>query len=317
MKRFLLVASLLLAAALLGACQGAPAASTPSLKVGLLPIVDVLPMYVAEEEGYFAQENVAVELVPFTSAVERDSALQAGQIDGQLNDLVATLLLDKGEQQYAIVRQTFQGSPAMPMMYILAAPGSGITTPADLKGVEIGISGNSVIEYTTQAMLKAAGLDAAEIKTVEVSKIPVRFDMLMKGQLRAATLPDPLASLAVAQGATVVVDDSASGVGQSVMTFRRTTLEEKPEAVRAFLAAYERAVETINANPDQYKALLVERAKVPEEIKDSYAMPPYPPARVPTEAEFADVVEWMVANELLAAPVAYDQVVETGFLPAR
>lgn len=313
MKRFLF--ALLLALTLLGGCQAGTAPGAPTLKVGLLPIVDVLPLYVAESEGYFARQKVNVELVPFSSAVERDSAVQAGQIDAFLNDLVATLLLDKGAGKLVVVRQTYQGSPAKPMMYVLAAPGSGIQKPADLQGIEIGISANSVIEYTTDLLARDAGV--ASFQRVEVSKIPVRFDMLVKGQLRAATLPDPLASLAIVQGARLIMDDSRTGYGQSIMTFRRDVVSAQPSAVKAFLAAYEQAVQAINASPDKYRALLVDRAKVPDQIKDTYAIPSYPPARVPSEAEFNSVSQWLLAKGLLPGPVAYGQLVTAEYLPAR
>ncbi|MCL5110504.1 MAG: MetQ/NlpA family ABC transporter substrate-binding protein [Chloroflexi bacterium] len=308
------ILSLLLALALLAGCQApASAPAAASLKIGLLPIVDSLPMYVAEQEGFFAAQKVNVELVPFSSAVERDSAVQAGQVDGFLNDLVATLLLDKGSGKLRVVRQTFQGSPAKPMMYLLAAPHSNVKTAGDLPGVDVGVSSNSVIEYTTQMLAQKAGLPP--LRTIEVSKIPVRFDMLMQGQLQAATLPDPLASLAITQGARLILDDSKTGDGQSVLTFRQETLAAKPAAVKAFLVAYEQAVKTIAAAPDKYRALLVERAKVPEQIKDTYSIPPYPPAHLPSEAEFASVVQWMVGKGLLAGPVAYGQLVSAEYLP--
>ena len=314
------LSSLLLALLLLAGCQATAAPSTsapslPPLKVGVLPIVETLPLYVAEAEGYFAKANLAVEIVPFGSAVERDSALQAGQIDGQLNDLVATMLLAKAEPRLKVVRQTFQGSPAKPMMYVLAAPQSKISAPADLANVEIGLSSNSVIEYTTEALARDAGLDPRALRKVEVSKIPVRFEMLMQGQLPAATLPDPLASLALAQGARLVLDDSRTGYGQSILTFREEAVTGKAASLRALLGAYEQATRAINADPNKYRALLVDRAKVPEPIKNTYAMPPYPPARVPTEAEFNAVSQWLVGKGLLPGPMVYSQMVTSEFLP--
>ncbi|MDA8219425.1 MAG: hypothetical protein M0Z94_17620, partial [Dehalococcoidales bacterium] len=75
------------------------------------------------------------------------------------------------------------------------------------------------------------------------------------------------------------------------------------------------AVQAINANPQKYNELLVDSAKVPEPIKDSFTMPPYPTARVPREAEFNSVVDWMVGKDLLAKPVAYKDVVTSEFLP--
>ena len=66
------------------------------IKMGILPIVDTLPLIVAEEKGYFKQAGVDVELVTFPSAVERDSALQAKAIDGSLGDLLAAASLYNG-----------------------------------------------------------------------------------------------------------------------------------------------------------------------------------------------------------------------------
>ncbi|MHB1134789.1 MAG: ABC transporter substrate-binding protein [Chloroflexota bacterium] len=313
------IVSLLLALLLVGcqapAAPATPGANLPPLKVGVLPIVESLPLYVAETEGLFAKEKLSVEIVPFGSAVERDSALQAGQIDGQLNDLVATMLLSKADPRLKIVRQTFQGSAAKPMMYVLAAPQGKVKAAADLAGAEIGLSSNSVIEYTTEALAKDAGLDVAALRKVEVAKIPVRFEMLMQGQLQAATLPDPLASLALAQGARLVLDDSRTGYGQSILTFRQEAVANKAASLRAFLGAYEQATRAINAEPNKYRALLVDRAKVPEPIKDSYAMPPYPAAKVPTEAEFNAVSQWLVGKGLLPAPLAYADLVTSEFLP--
>ena len=68
----------------------APAAQSPSapvkLRIAVLPILDTLPMYVAAEQGYFAENGVEVEFIPVASAPERDSLIQAGQADGMINE---------------------------------------------------------------------------------------------------------------------------------------------------------------------------------------------------------------------------------------
>ena len=85
-----------------------------------------------------------------------------------------------------------------------------------------------------------AGVPTAEIVKTEITKIPVRAEMLAKGQVGAATLPEPLASLAQQQGARRVADDSKTGTGKLVITFRQETLEKNPEGVKRFLAADEK-----------------------------------------------------------------------------
>ena len=63
------------------------------LKLGVLPLEDILPMIVANEKGYFAEENLEVELVTLQSAVESQSAIQSGEIDGMMTDMIVAALL--------------------------------------------------------------------------------------------------------------------------------------------------------------------------------------------------------------------------------
>lgn len=296
------------------ASQQAGSTDVTQLNVGVLPIIDSLPMYVAEAEGYFKEQKLQANLVLFPSALERDSAFVAGQLDGILNDPVATALLDKDGDRARIVRLAYKGNESMAMMVVLAAPGSRIAAPADLKGVPIGISSNSVIEYATDRLLQGAGLAAADISKTEVTKIPVRAEMLAKGQLQAATMPEPLASLAVQQGAKIVTDDSKTGTGKSVVSFSQGAIAKNAEAIKRFLVAYEKGVDAINANPEKYRNLMVDKAKVPDSLRATLKVPAFAKAQLPTQADEDDVVKWMVDKKLLEKPIPYDRMIATGLL---
>ncbi|MCS7221927.1 MAG: ABC transporter substrate-binding protein [Anaerolineae bacterium] len=316
------LSGILIAATLLAGCvpPTGPAVATEEthLKMGLLPILDVIPFFVAERKGYFAEQGITVELVPVKSAQERDTLMQTGQLDGQLNDLVSTVLFNKDQPRIKVVYTARQAYPEAPMIRILAAPGSTLRKPADLKGVPIGISQNTLIEYVTYRLLEAEGLQPSDIVVTEVSAIPVRFELLMNGQLQAATLPDPLAQGAIAGGAHLIVDDAShTEVSQSVLSFRVEILQQKPSTVRKFLIAWEKAVKEINANPAAYRDLLIEQGRVPESIQGTYAMPPFPVGQVPTEAQFQDVVQWLRGKGLISREIPYQELVDTSFLPTQ
>jgi NitT/TauT family transport system substrate-binding protein len=120
----------------------------------------------------------------------------------------------------------------------------------DLKGVEIGISEGSVIEYTTDRLLVAEGFTELDIATLAVPSIPVRMSLLESGELAAANLPDLLASLAIQSGASVIIDDrSHPEYGNSLISFKKSVIDSNPEAISRFLAAIEEASEEINADP--------------------------------------------------------------------
>ena len=218
-----------------------------TLRLAMLPILDALPIYVAQEKGYFEQAGLKVDFIPANSALERDQIMAAGQADGLINDLVSVVLYDRDQAKLQVVRFAQVASKDHPMFRIIASPHSGIKSPADLAGVEIGISQGSVIEYVTDRLLQAEGLSADQINTVAVPKIPDRLTLLENDGLKAATLPEPFSTQAINAGGTVIVDDSTHPeYGNSVISFTTSVIDAHPEAIKAFLAAVDKAVADIN-----------------------------------------------------------------------
>jgi NitT/TauT family transport system substrate-binding protein len=301
----------------IAACS--PAAQTPepvTLKIAVLPILDALPMYVAQANGYFDSEGIEVEFIPVGSAAERDQVMAAGQADGMINDLVSTLLYNQDSTQIQIVSFARIATPEFPVYRILAAKDSGIHNAEDLKGIEIGISEGSVIEYTTDRFLEAEGFTPLEIVTIAVPSIAVRMSLLDSGELEAANLPDPLASLAIQGGAVPIVDDSAHPeFGNSLISFRKSVIDANPAAIRGFLAAIERAAGDINADPSQWDELLTEQKLVPAPLIGGYKIPTFPTGSVPSEAQWDDVVAWGLDKGLISHNISYDDSVTIDYLP--
>lgn len=317
-KTLVLFLTLASSVALAACAVGAPTTSPQpvTLKIAVLPILDALPMFVAQQNGYFAANGLNVEFVPVASAAERDQIMAAEQADGMINDLVSTLFYNKDAIQIQIVRFARVATAEYPQYRILASAQSGITDVAGLKGVEIGISEGSVIAYTTDRLLEAEGFTADEIKTIAVPKIPDRLSLLGTGELKAANLPDPSASLAVQSGAVVIVDDTKHPeFGSSEISFRKAVIDEHPQAIKGFLAAIEKAVADINADTTKWGALLTDQKLVPAPLIGTYAIPHFPTASVPTEAQFADVLAWAKGKGLIAVDVKYSDSVNATFLP--
>ena len=300
---------------LLAGCTAKPTESTP-LKVAVLPVLDTLPLYVAEKEGFFADAGIQVELIPVGSAPERDQLMQSGQIDGMLNELVTTLYYNREDSKVKIVRFARIATSDYPVFRILAAKDSGIVSVEDLKGVEIGISTGTIIEYMTDRVLVNAGLTPEEIKKIAVPKIADRTALLESGELKAAVMPDPLASLLMQKGAVLVIDDTTlPEVSNSVFTFSSSTLTDHPEDVKAFLEAVEKAVNAINADKSKYKDLMVELKLIPPSVVGDYQVPTFPTASVPSQAQFEDALAWAMENGLIPAKQVYMDTVDASFLP--
>lgn len=314
--RLMLVLLLVVLVANLAACAPVPSAEDGKLKLALIPVLDTIPIFIAQQNGYFAEQGIQVETVPVKSPQERDVFIQTGQADGILTDLQGVGLLNKDAVKVKAVYTSRRPFPDAPLFRVLASPKSSIATPADLKGVPIGISNNTIIEYLTDRILAAEGLKPEEIAKIEVGAITVRFEQLMNGNVQAAVLPDPLAQGAIAAGAKLVVDDTNyASLSQSVLVFTADTLKAKPQTVKKFLVAWEKAVNELNANPEKYRGVLIEQGRVPASIQDSYKMPPFPGRGVPTQAEVADVTAWLKAKGLVTRDIPYTEMVDNSFLP--
>lgn len=293
-----------------------PAGSLGTLRVALLSVLDTLPIHVAQQEGLFAKHGVEVEIIPVAAAPDRDQLIAAGQADGMLNEPTSVMLFNRETPQVKIVRYGQAATADRAMFSILAAKDSGIATAADLKGVPIGISQGTVIEYLTDRLLQAEGFTGEEIEGIAVPKISDRMALLGTGELKAGMLPEPLTSLAVQGGAKVVLDDTSHPeYSFSVLSFRNPVIEENPEAIRAFLAAVEEAVGLINADPAKYSTLMADLKLVPQPISGTFTAPTFQTAGVPSEEQWNDVLAWMKEKGLLETDVAYDASVTAEFLP--
>jgi NitT/TauT family transport system substrate-binding protein len=308
MKKYLLLLLLLAAA---------PAFAAKPLKLGVLLIEDSVPLYIAEQDGLYAAEGVEVELVPFLSALERDSALTAGAIDGAITDPVGAILFDKGRGNFKITSICLGKTPEEGLFALLSSPKSAINSVDGLKGVEIAVSNATIIEYVTDRLLEERGFAEDEIKKIEVKKMPIRMQMLLSDSVKAATLPEPLASIAASKGAHLLLTDkdSKESLSQTVILFSSDALDTKKSEVAAFFAAYEKAVAAVNADPEKYRPLFVEKGRIPPFLATTYPIPVFPTPEPFSRELYEPVIKWLVAKEL-AEPVSYEQMVSTDFMAA-
>jgi len=293
-------------------------ATETTLKIVVIPVLDALPMYVAQKEGLFKSRGLNVEFIPVASGAERDQLIASGQADGMLNELLSTILFNKERIQVQVVRYARAATSDSPLFKILASAKSGITKPEQLKDVEIGISEGTIIAYITDRLLQKSGLKPSEIKTIGVPKIPERLSLLNSGQLKAAVLPDPTSSLAIQQGAVAIMDDTLSPeLSFSTLSFRKQVIDEHPTAIKAFVAAIEEATRMINEDMTQIKwiPVLSDLKLVPAPLLKTYKIPKFVTAGVPSQTQFLDVLDWGKGKGIIKTDISYQDSVNPSFLP--
>lgn len=290
------------------------------VRLGLLSIEDNLPFYVAQEDGIFAQVDVEVELIPFNSARDRDIAIETGEIDGTLGDMLAVALLQKGGTPVNIVSLGLGATPQEGRFAILSAPSSPITTLSLLKGVPLAVSENTIIHYLAEELLEEKGFKREEIILQNIPDIKIRLDSLLaRSGVEAALLPDPLATLAQTEGAHLLLDDSLlqTNFSQTVIFFREDVLKKEPEQIKKILSCYEKGAQSLNQSPEKYRELIIDKARIPKSLENLYSLPKYSPLQLPTPAMIKRVMDWMTDKGFLTHPYSYEEIVTPGLIPTK
>lgn len=290
-----------------------------AIKIGTLATQDSLPLWVAEEKGYFASEGLPkVEIVIFQSAPEREAAFASGAIQGFMGDIIVAANLEAAGADVTIPTVMLGSDATQGRFAILAPRGTAVKSLADIKGVKVGTGPATVTEYVLDKLMEEAGIAAADVKTEAVPKVPVRFELLMAGKLKAAVLPEPFVTLAEQGGAVIIPggDDTKAekNISQSVLCVNGTFVgtDEGGATIAALLKAWDKAVDDINANPDDFRQTLVAKAMLPKPLASTFQVGTYPKAAAPTSEQVQTVLDWMKTKGYLKADVKPEDLIGVG-----
>ena len=304
-----LIALLAAAMFLLSACGSG---EEEKVKIGLLRIDDSIPFFVAQQEVLFNDLGIEVELVSFSSSSDQSLAMEAGELDLAMNDMIVQCLMKKNGTNTKAVALAYGAVPEEGRFLVVTAPNSGINTPQDLNEKNVGISTNTMMDFLFENFEDIYGLPSKEINKVNMPNLSLRLEAVLSGSdLQAAILPDPLAAYALEKGCSVVIDDTALGVNlsQSVVLATDEFISENEETLNKILQAYNQAKELLNENPEKYRSLCLEIANVPDELTASYPYPSYTTNVLPEKEYVGRVVEWLNSRDLLSETYTYEDLV--------
>ena len=302
MKKYALLIMTMLLVGLLAGCGGQQEAKKDlqPLTIGLMPDTDSLPFIIAQEKGYFKEEGLEVNIQQYKSAMDRDSALQSGNLDGAISDMLAVAFAKDGGFNVKVTSFT-DGS-----YKLIASKQSGAKSVADLKGQDVAVSRNTIIEYVTDQILAKEKLPEDSINKVIIPQIPTRLEMLQNGKLAAATLPEPMASIAVHNGCQFVTGSDELGINPGVIMFTAKTTNDRRAELAAMYRAYNKAVDYLNNTPrEEYIDLIVEKGGFPPTAKEALKLPEYHHAALPKESDVVDCVKWLQGKGLIKKNYTY------------
>ena len=274
------------------------------ITVGAMSSTDAIPLVLVEKNKLDEKYNIDLNIEMFKSAKDRDAAFQAGELDGVLSDLIGVTLYQNANFDVKITGST-DGD-----FLLVAGKDTGITSVEDVRGKSIGISENTLIDYSLDAILHNHNMELADVVTEIVPRMPDRLEMLQQGKLDFALLPEPFSTLALNNGATELGSANENGIFPAITAFSQKAIDEKAEAIEKLFVAYNEAVQYMNETDiSEYEDVVIEKAGYPEDMAGSIELPKFRENVLPPKEDIEAAIKWASERGLCSPDLTYEQMV--------
>lgn len=291
--------------------SGASGNGLTHVNVGVLPIIDDAPVYVALQHGLFDAHGLDVTPVTLNSGEQATHELLSGQLQFTFSNYVTTILAATRGAQLRVVAD---GAQTLPNTNdLMVARNSPIRSVAQLRGktVAVNATGN-IATMMTDSTLRAYGVPVDSVR-YKVVPFPDMAGALAAHSVDAAWMAEPFITESGEETGAEELADTASGqmAGFPIAGYAtlRTYAQANPAVVAEFTAALVQA-EALSADRsvvEQAIATYINGMTPP--LVAAVQMDQYPTAL--SRARLQRVADTMLSAGLLARPFDVNQLLNS------
>jgi NitT/TauT family transport system substrate-binding protein len=259
---------------------GGPAPDEHDITVAALPSVDLAGLYVAQDDGLFAQQGLHVRITQIASSKAVIAAQLKGDVDISAGSYVGYIAAQAAGARFRILAEA---STLRPDTRTLVVTGkSGVTSIASLVGKKIGVNGtNSIGTLLISTLLQENGISPKKVDFVtDQAGFPAMPGQLQQGTWQAAFLAEPYVTMAeetygdqeladLDQGATL--DFPIDGYVATQAWAR-----QHPKTAAAFVRAIEAGQSLADTDPTIVRAAMAKYDQLPSMVTSLMALPDFP-----------------------------------------
>src|ERR671917_2659350 len=301
-RRRLLVALLVGLALAVGACGdddddggGGGGSEQTTLKVGVIPIADVAPLYLGIDKGFFKEEQLTIEPQLAEGGAAITPAVLSGDFQIGFSNTISLLIAASKDLPVQIIAQgvlagTDESKAWADLLVLKDGP---IKDGKDLEGKTIAVNTlNNICEVTIKASLEKDGDDVDSLKFTEVP-FPDMNAALEAGRVDGACVVEPFVSQGKA-GAARGIDPfyvrTAPDLTVATYFTSKQYAEENADVVDRFVEAMNKSLTYAQENPDAVRQVLLEYTQIPPEAAKAINLPVWrPDLNRPTIEQLSDL----------------------------
>lgn len=248
-----------------------------AIKIGYIPIVDCLPLYVANDKGFFAKQGLAATLVPLQGGPRIIEALTSKSVDFGYSNVVSVIVAhSKGIPIVGVSGGPIE-TDSRHAHALMVSESSPIKTPKDLAGKTIAINALRGLEHVVlREYLQKNGVNADSVKIVE-APVPQMEGALKNGSVDAIQPAEPFVTLALSHKTARILGHPHTEVRPRIIianyNVRQDWLDQNVETARKFAAALAEANDFIAKNDAEARQILLKYAQIPQDVIGQVVLP--------------------------------------------
>jgi NitT/TauT family transport system substrate-binding protein len=254
---------------------------TTTVKVGIVPIVDLAPLYLGQEKGFFSSRGIKLEMVPAQGGAAIIPGVVSGQFTFGFSNTTSLMVAQvKGVPVKSVANATASnGKVGGDVTAVMVKKDSPVKTAKDLAGRTVAVNTlQNIGSVTVRESVRKAGGDPEKVKFVEIpfDQMPAAVD---DGRVDAAWMGEPAQTVAKAQGARIVASPFAETDPRLTLATYFTsqqTVQQKPDLVKNFVAAVTESLEYASAHPDEARQILPTYTKISGDVLKNLILPSWP-----------------------------------------
>jgi NitT/TauT family transport system substrate-binding protein len=257
---------------------GEAAEEQTTLRVGVIPIADVAPLYLGVKQGFFEDQNLKIEPQLAEGGAAIAPAVLSGDFQIGFSNTVSLLIAASKDLPLTIISQGVLGGKTEEEAWadLLVLKDGPIKQPKDLEGKTIAVNTlKNICEVTIRASLADMGVDDSTLKWTEVP-FPDMNAALDAGQVDGACVVEPFVSQGTAgkaKGIDPFYVNTAPDLTVATYFTSKQYAEENPEVVDRFVTAMEQSLDYAQSNPDAVREILGEYTEIPPEVAQNIKLP--------------------------------------------
>jgi NitT/TauT family transport system substrate-binding protein len=258
--------------------EGGGGGELTHIEVGVVPVVDVAPLYLGIDQGFFEDEGLDVEPVPAQGGAAIIPAVVNGDQQIGFSNIVSLLIAQTENVPVQVISQGVQATDDAEndTAAIGVTADSDIREPADLEGKTIAVNTlRNISPLTITAALDAEGVDTSTLHFVEVP-LPDMVGQLDAGDVDAAGLVEPFVTIGKNAGDRMVIYDRVATEPEMTIATYFTSeqyLESDPDVVEGFVAAMNRSLTYATDHPDEARQAIAEYTEIEPDVLEQVVLP--------------------------------------------